>query len=404
MKQFLRKYIWVFLIIVLAMIFPQSLTDQAELNMRMIVTGIALDYSDDKYDITAQVILPSSKVSSGGINAQVSFVSAQGKTISEGVQQISYKIGKLPELSHLEYIVVGKSLNDINIASSLDYFFRNYKIKNSIMLLSANENAGEILKKTSKLELGVALSIQKMYLASESSMSAYTNNYVDFVIDSYSTSGISVLDTFEITEKNSSKDSSSKSEESQSSGEANIEMYSPLSVYKKGLYVDKIEDKNQIIGYYFTNFKSSSGNFHIDGFSYGDIQNANINLRIDQLSRKLFTTIKDGKINHTIKIVIDESHIDEIAASSINKKLYMSVLDKDTELAIVKAFQEKIKDNIYSLFENMQSKNIDIFKIADNAERYNKQEWQNFISNLSNPEEYIKNISLSVEVEFNQIK
>ena len=92
MKQFLRKYIWVFLIIVLALLFPQSLTDQAELNMRMIVTGIAIDYNKDKYNITAQVILPSTKSSSGGINAQISFVNAEGKTISESVQQISYKI------------------------------------------------------------------------------------------------------------------------------------------------------------------------------------------------------------------------------------------------------------------------------------------------------------------------
>ena len=403
MKQFLRKYIWVFLIIVLALLFPQSLTDQAELNMRMIVTGIALDYSQDNYNITAQVILPSTNSSSGGINAKISFVSAQGKTVSEGVQQISYKLGKLPELSHLEYLVVGESLNNINIASGLDYFFRNYKIKNSIMLLSANGSAEEVLKKTANLELGVALSIQKMYLASENSMSAYANNYVDFVIDSYSQSGISLLDTFEITDSNNSQNNSNNQENQNSSG-ANLEMYSPLSVYKQGLFMNKIEDKNQIVGYYFINPKSKSGNFHIDNFNYGDIYNANINLRIDQLSRNFYTSVDNGTINHKIKITIDECHIDEIAASSINDKLYMSVLDKDTELAILEAFKQKIKDNIYSLFSNMKNLNIDIFKVADNAARHNKQKWQDYITNLSSPEDYVQNINLSVEVEFNQVK
>ena len=196
MKKFLRNNIWLFLIIALALLFPQSLSSQAELGMRMIISGVGIDYVDDKYEITAQVVLPAKSEKAGGINAKIGFVTEPAATIGEGVNAVSKKFGKIAEFSHLEYILIGEGFENKNLAGELDYFFRNFKLKNSIMLLSTEQSsAKETITKVGKLDMGVALSMQKIYYTNQENLNAISKTYVDFISESLSADGISVLDT-----------------------------------------------------------------------------------------------------------------------------------------------------------------------------------------------------------------
>ena len=47
MMTFIKKYLWVVIIIISLILVPQSLNIQSELNMRIIVTAIGVDFSDD---------------------------------------------------------------------------------------------------------------------------------------------------------------------------------------------------------------------------------------------------------------------------------------------------------------------------------------------------------------------
>ncbi len=408
MRKLIKKYAWLFVLIFILSLFPQSLSDQARLSMRVIITGIGIDYLDGQYQVTSQIVLPQNGTESGGISAHISYVSATAKTIADGVQRVSYKLGKLAELSHIEFILVGESMKEHNLASSLDYFFRNFKIKKSVMLLACPGEAKETIFKTSELELGVALSLQKIFLTNENSLNAVETSYVDFISQSHSTSSCCVLDTLVITspEKQNSSSNSSQ-QESQSQNQANesseIKTKSPLYLYKNGLFHGSITQRDEILGYYLSSRDSKTGNIYIQDFSFGEIQSANINVRVDNMNKQHSISFSNGKPVHTININLKEIKIDEIAAKKYASPTTYNLLDYSTQQAILQRLKDDIKAYINSTFVASQNLNFDIFQTADLANKFDNKKWQTFIQNLPQKDQYIKDVSVVVNVSIDRI-
>lgn len=464
MINFLKKHVWLFILVFLAALFPESLSDQAKLNMRVIITGIGIDYSDDKYNITSQVVLPQNGSESGGISAHTTYVKADGETISEALHQVSYKLGKVAEFSHVEFVLIGESMRQFNLAGSLDYLFRNFKLKNSVMLLCCQGEAGETIKKTSSLELSVALSLQKVYQTGESTLNATSRTYADFVIDSNTLSGTCVLDTLEITngeeesgsggsggsgggessegsggsgdssggsssgggsggdggggqqssgggEQSSGGGSSSGASNGGSGGQqnsssgasgGNLQPISPLQLFKNGKFSGIIEDEDMVLGYYYAASKAKMGNLSVTDFSYGETLNANINIRLDKIGRSHKIEFVDKKPKHIINVKISEIKIDEIANEFYNNVKTYDRLNKDFQDAILQKAAEKIKGYIYSLFNNCQTMQYDIFKTANFANAFKPGQWEQFYSSL-NGQDYMQYVTLEVNVDFGRI-
>lgn len=416
MLKFIKKYAWVSLLLFLLLLFPQSLSDQAKLNMRIIITGVGIDYIDNQYQVTSQVVLPANGTESGGISAHISYLTASGNTISECIQKVSYKLGKLAELSHMEFIMVGETMKDHNLASSLDYFIRNFKLKKSIMLLACHGTAKSSILKTQELELGVALSLQKIYISNESSLNSVETSYVDFISDTYSTCGCSVLDTFVIStsQDSSSQEQSSQqnsstpqqsagSQQGQSLESAKMRTKTPLILFKKGKYAGEITNEDMVLGYYFTNKKAKTGNIFLTNFSFGDIQNANINIRVDNMNKNNNISFQDNKIIHTININLNEIKIDEIAPQNSSNLTQYKQLPQSTQNQILSLASNKIKELINSTFTYCQQLNFDIFKTANLGYQKSPAQWQNFTSLLDNSNDYLKNVEVVVNVTFNRI-
>ena len=385
MKAFLRKNIWLFLIIALALLFPQSLSTQAELNTRMIISGIGIDFGDDNYEITAQVILPSAQQKSSGINAKIDFVSSNAQTLAQGISEISNKLGKTAELSHTEYILIGDGIENKNLVGELDYFFRNFKLKNSIMLLSSTKPAKETMKNIGKLDMGAALSMQKIFISSQDNMGAIAKTYVDFINQTYKPSATSQIDTLDFEEDQGDS--------------AKIQLNSPVKLFKNGVFVRKIEDKNQIIAFYLCNKHSKSGNYQLKNFSFGDAFSCNINIRIDQYSCRKNVTFDTYPVLK-IDIKIAEAHIDELSTNSLNKNLYKSYLSKDLQEAIISFAQNKIKQDIYSLFEMCKTIDYDIFEIETLCYNKDKNKLAEYKNGLDEHTTFLDNVQLDVSVDF----
>lgn len=400
MKRIVRKYIWTILIFVLLILFPQSLSTQAELNMRVIISGIGIDFVDSQYQVTAQVVLSSQKIETGGINAQLSQISATGNSIANSLQQVSQKIGKITELSHMEYVIVGESFFEKNLASELDYFVRNFKLKNSIMLLTCKGESKEILSKMKNMDLSVALSLQRIWISTEENMSGIAKTYAGFVGDTYSACGSSVIDSIEFESKDQENADSQNLNSESSPVTENFKVYSELNLFKDGKHVGKLEEKKQILGYYYGSNKNTSGNLTIDNFSFGDIQNAKINLRIDKMKKKTSVTFVNEMPVLNIYVCVKESHIDEIATEDISKNIFKINFDKSTKQAIINQASETIKQCVYSTFQFAKQNNFDIFQIANFANASNQNQWKKYLNNLANSDEYLSNIELNLQVDF----
>lgn len=436
MLKFIKKHTWLLIVMFLLVLFPQSLTDQAKLNMRVIITGIGVDYIDNQYQITSQLVLPENGAESGGISARISYISSKGKSISECVQNTSYKLGKFTELSHVEFILVGETMKDHNLAGSLDYFFRNFKLKKSITLLTCLGTAKSAIMKSSELELGVALSLQKIYLSHERSLSAVATSYIDFICESHLPSGTSVIDTFMVSakdtqdseqesgdesgsnpeeEQSSSAGSSGNSEQSNDSGSsptssqsdagesAQILLFSPLILFKDGLYYGKFEKQEEILGYYLTNNKSRNGNIFVTNFSYGEAQNLNFNIRIDQMHVNHKIEWSNNKPIHKIDITIDSCKIDELASANSSNTLLYKYLDTQTQQQLLCSAKNKICELVCATWQTSKNLNFDIFQTANLGNKFCLDKWNKFIDGLDNPLEYVQEIQVVTNVKFGQI-
>ena len=165
MKRFFKNHVALIIIIIVVFAFPTSLSNQARLNMRVVVTGLAIDKKDDEFEVTAQIVKTSPGNESGGISAEVNFLSDTDKTLLGAISKLSYKAGKVSAFSHTNFLIIGEELAKTeNLNSSLNYFLRDRIIKNTALVLFSEGKAGDEIKKTKDVELSVGLGLQKVYL------------------------------------------------------------------------------------------------------------------------------------------------------------------------------------------------------------------------------------------------
>ena len=151
----IKKHIGLILILVIVIAFPTSLSNQIKINMRVIVTGIAVDKEDENFVVTAQIMKPSPGVKSSSESATIDYITDKGETLAGAISKLSFKAGKTSAFSHTNFVILGKDMLSENVTESLDYFIRDKIIKNSALVLFAEEKASDEMKKTKKkLQIG----------------------------------------------------------------------------------------------------------------------------------------------------------------------------------------------------------------------------------------------------------
>ena len=136
--RFFKKHIWLLVAFFAIVLFPQSLSLQSKLDGRIIITGLAIDKAENGFLVTAQTISPSSGSTINGGQAEISFFSAQSTTIHEGIKKIAAETGKEAGIAHLNYIVLGSSLFDLDLANILDFVVREEHTDTTVLLLVAD--------------------------------------------------------------------------------------------------------------------------------------------------------------------------------------------------------------------------------------------------------------------------
>ena len=198
MIKYVLNHIWVFILIIALVLIPQSLNIQSELNMRIIVTGFAIDKKDNQFELTAQVVLPTPQSESSG-SASLQFISAEGKSIAEAIEKISFQLGKTSGLSQATFIIMGQDfIKDGNLQPNLDYFLRNTRIPSTASILIAKDKASDEIKKTGSLELSSGIGIQKIFLYKENAMNGISLSVQDFSNNYFNPSSTSVVGGIEI--------------------------------------------------------------------------------------------------------------------------------------------------------------------------------------------------------------
>ncbi len=174
------KKIILFLIILLG---TCSCYDYKEINNMAIIVGVGLDYQNEEYSMTYE-ILNIQKTNESSDQAGKSYtVTATGKTITEAEVNAEKKIAKKASFSHLEILLIGSNLANYGITDMTDYFLRNNKITNNFyMVLCNNYTPEEILSFKSKNEQVNTTAIFNILKNSNTNISIDIKNQFDYQI------------------------------------------------------------------------------------------------------------------------------------------------------------------------------------------------------------------------------
>lgn len=433
MKPFLKKHLGLIIFMILVLLFPVSLSNQAKLNMKVIVTGLAIDKVDDDYEVTAQIIKNTPGTESPGISATMEFITSKAPTIAMALANLSYRSGKVTAYSHTNFIILGDSMKE-DSTSCLDYFIRNKIIKSSAMLLFSKQSAGEEIQKTKSVELSVGLNFQKVFLFKERESDALMITVMQFLKQSKTNSGTSVASTvvFKPNElqANKTQEKPSGSEQSESQGSSGsgmdsessglgdsssggsgggdegsgsdsqkpssefFETQSPIYCFKNGKFVTELSG-DTFMGYILMNNRTMTSDIVIDNIECDSLKNAKLSINIKNKSIKKSVRFEDGIPYLDLKLKIKNSEINEVLGADNNGIFTDEELD-----AISNAIKKKINCYISKTFQLARVYSLDVFDAYDIAKKFHYNETKKysadeFISNLNNGNSVVVDVEIS---------
>ena len=155
------------ILILLIMIF--SLTgckDYIEINDLAILTGIVIDYTDDMYEVTAQLIVNDKK-------SNTKVFTTKSSSINEAIAELSKLSNKEVFISHLKVLIVTDNIIKNNIDFK-DYLLRSSKSKMNFYVYVINEDIKDKVLNIYKENDGSSIYLEKMMKFNQNIFSSST--------------------------------------------------------------------------------------------------------------------------------------------------------------------------------------------------------------------------------------
>ncbi len=439
----LKKHVGLIILLIIAIIFPTSLSNQTKLNMRIIVTGLALDKSGDEFEVTAQIVKTSASSEGTSASATVDFISDKSDTVSGAISKLAYKAGKASAFSHTNYVILGKSMLEEDLTKDLDYFIRDKIIKNSALVLFAEEKASDEIKKTKSTDLSVGIGLQKVFLFKEHESDGSMMTMMDFLNQNKdhsktATASILSLKTNEETSKDSgsgsgstsgsssssssggsggggeSSDSSSQQSSSGSgsgeqsgtsssggglSGGSSESQYfaseTPVLMFVSGRYVGKLETPDEVAGFMLSLPDARATDITITSSHSENLKDAKIEVNIKNMKNYFHLKYKEGKPVLELKVKINNAEINEILSDTL-----VSFLKEEEYKSIGEDLKRQIQKNVEVCFKKAQSVNADVFDAYNMAIKFHyKKTKERFASR----EDFLKELSVEIKTDVQKL-
>lgn len=457
MMTFIKKHLWILIVIISLVLIPQSLNIQSELSMRIIVTAIGVDYSDDgKFEVIAQVVRPSDGSTSEGESAGLDFITTEGDTVSDAMYKASFLIGKTAGLGHVNAVAFGKSvIEKEKLEQSLDYFVRDTRIPTACLLLVCDGEAKDEFKKSKSLELSNAVGMQKLFLYKELSMNGTMMQLGKFVNDYYRIGGTGLISEIKFVDEiseNSDKDGagegqseSSGSGETQSSsqggegsgagsssgqsesggsiggssesggssggqgaGGSNGGEPSQRVVYNNNVYLFKngkkalvFTEEEGVLGLNYANEKSTSGIITLEDVTDEKYyNNARVSVNVRDKSVKVAVDFSGERPKCKMTIKTSRNEVIEIENENGENLETLYVQSDFLTETLEEKLKSKIQEEVLKTFSLAKVVNADVFHLGELVYSKNPKKWHKFFDEFG--EDYIKNIDFDVEVKLDK--
>lgn len=430
MKGKFKKNVGLIILLIIALVFPTSLNYQARLNMRIIVTGIAIDKQDDDYKVTAQIVKATPGNESPGTSAEIDFITDTASNLSEAVSKLAYKSGKVSAFSHTNFVIIGKSLFEEDLTKVLDYFIRDKIIKNSALLLFAEDKAEDEIQKTKNMDLSVGIGLQKVFLFKENESDGLMVTLIDFLNENKMYSGSAVASELSLKSNkdsaenqsssggssgassgssdsgnqsagSSSSSSGGSSSQSGSSGSGGgnenqyFEPQAPIVCFVGGKFKGKIEDEESVRGFMLANKNSKMKDITLDSVNAGRMKDVRVEIAVKSKKNKFKIRYENQIPCLDVYVNINKAEINEI----VTDEIIASLTDEEYD-AVKDAVKKAVEKDVAKCFETAKGFGCDIFNAYELAYKF---KYKATMKHYKTPEEFLNGLRLNVVVNVNQM-
>ena len=355
MKRIIR------IILLTLIVISNSGCSYIELNKLAIVSALGIDYKNNEYEITAQVMDVTR--SEGNNVKQTSLIyEAKGQTIGKAIRNLSEKYPKTVYLGHLEIIILGKETAEKKVNDVFDYILRSPEVRaTGNVLVNKEETAKETLKPQNEKENSFATEQIKSSLENGTKRTGTVKliTFEEFLQD-YLQKGIDpVIPLIKINKQSDSKTSNT--------------IITNLAALKNNK-IQKEMNTEQSIAY-----NTINDNYY-DVVITPKYQDKTIGIILFNPKTKIKTKLKNNQVFTTINIII-ETKLNEVSFK-INPN------NKKTHKELEKVTKQELKKYITSLINYCKETNTDVLGIENNIYKNNYKEYKkykdsNFYENIN---------------------
>ena len=324
-------------------IIPDSVTSP-EIEQRVIASVLGVDKADGIYKVTAQVVVP--KRAGEGDPAQ-DVVSAEGKSVPEGIDKLNRALGRNIELGHCGVIVIGDTAG----ADFLDYLLAGSILTTGTYLVNAAD-ASQFIESVKGMSTSTITGLDGYINFSTASANTSTKQLLQFVSETASPSRTSYVPSLEADSGDGGKNGSGESRPAsagggsggQSAGGKSSEEGTPTikSAEKTAIYVDSVKvgvfGEKETRGLAWLDKQATRGyvsleNFEADGQSMGGVY-----AQLKSKSSRLQPYFKDGrpfvKVRIRANLILNDKHKLHLFATKTGENAAVSAMEEAFEALI----------------------------------------------------------------------
>lgn len=140
MKKFLSGVLCLILILSCTGCMPS-----VQIDRRLLVQGIGIDWTEGEYQVTLQVFSPAAKGETEGAGS-TDIHTAAGENLAECMQSVCRDTGRSLFLGNCRMVILGANAMGENREPVLDYLLSNHELRPGIPLLFTEGQAADLLK------------------------------------------------------------------------------------------------------------------------------------------------------------------------------------------------------------------------------------------------------------------
>lgn len=131
------------LVIILTLLLCTGCFDYKEINDLAIISAIGIDYENDKYIITLEILNDQIDKDSSKITSYTK--TGSGKTLTSAIENASDKLSKELIFNHIKLMILSKSIVETKFDNIIDLFLRNTYFRENFYVISSTDTKPEDL-------------------------------------------------------------------------------------------------------------------------------------------------------------------------------------------------------------------------------------------------------------------